>query len=386
MRALSDEKSKARYLAYLRVKGDLPLILRESRRLGDRKVEAVASLLLGDPLPMIESGKLEKTGAVADGLYRRWALAGLKGDAAVKNQIVDELVGLYERRSERKHVINCLFRMGFAERGTELLTEKGSWSERLDNLLDRHQYLRIPEFLGIEPDKVSVEWIEKEAGNLTKSLERGGNLMGDTPLLVAARFYDERGLPGEADKIYRRFFDVLRNDPDNDLVSWLESYREGGSLLAVGAGQALAHEIDEHGIPLRAVLGTIIAARYEASVAWFLDIVSEQDKSLETLDLLLLAFSFLGEQCVEEEMLSGWYERLEALAKKDFLEEGDDLALRNMIILCKCSSRSEELLRLLKVRGGGEKMTSLDKLRDRGLYSGYMEDWEDALSSLEDKE
>ncbi len=383
-RLRNDDSPEAtrRYLAYLRVKGDLPLLKAEGKRLGDASSFAIASLLLGDMESVYELLLKRNEATKPDQHYLKWALANWRGEPEDEAHFESVTQLLYDRQHKERAMAN-LYRMGRPALIETSFTEETSWAERYDYLINTDQTLRVLGSLQIDQLPLTKEWLSEAKERLLLEWDRDGARPTNKRLVYAASYLEARGYPNEATRIYQAIFDAIRASESNSLLEWIRTQLANHSLYALekALSVALAREVDEFKLNLEDLLETLFPN--SAYRVWLYEEIREENAELSSEKIISLVFSFHGRFSVPEEEFEKWFQLLNQRAHRDMEEHGDDLGLRMMKTLCLNLGRGNDFLQLSLEEGEPANLDSQQARLDRAQYAVYLGDYGQARVAYE---
>ena len=386
LRRMAGEQNRQRYLACLRVKGDLPFLLTESRRLQDPAGERIALILLGQVEPVLEDQLQEKELGASEQLYLQWAVANLKGDGEVAERVVQRLMRLSSDEAESERARGNLYRTSAFHRVPQTFTEDTDYRVRLAHLELQHEIVKIPEVLGLPPGELDLEWLKRQKDQLLVELDQEGLRRTRDRLLLAVEFYQAREEQESARAILEMFFDALREIPAHDLVSWMAQDQNHLLLWSEAGCQALAREVQEFEAPLELVVKELFRNSdvvQSGDIDWLLTELVKEEEEIRPELALRLVLSFVWRLVVEEETFEQWNQKLKKRVAAEYLENQDDLGLRILANIYNQVGRGEEALELLLLRGEPANASELDEVSRRGTLAAYLWQWKEAQVSFE---
>lgn len=364
------EEDSARYLAYLRVKGDAGLLRREARRLGDRAAEVTAALAQGDHetyfeyllgrRPVGEIGELGQRGiGLSDRHAIKWALANHRGDLEGQKKELESLEYLSKELDEPTDARLNLFRIGYGDRLIGELDEEEFLGTKISYYLSQENYAKASDLIGLPESAQFDEWLKKlseKAGEEIKNKEQG---LGLTRLIAAAEFLEARGLTGEATKCVLRIFDLARGQEDFELA-FLASAMVNSAPISVLI--AVSREIDEHEASpstfFTAFFRGIDESELDEQHVWLYRTIGKIAPDMDTLQRMLHTFS-----CSSRHLLVPVKAHDELFEKvvAHLLEAGEAESLSGLtkfLEVLKSRNREDELRKisdLVAEKGGGNE-------------------------------
>ncbi len=342
----------ARYLAYLRVNGDIGLLRREAKRLGDPTAEILAALAEGDHQPYFEyllgkdSNKQIGGGVRGLGLpnqhYIKWALANHRGDAVAQKKELEALEYLGKQVSEDGAAQVNLFRMGYGKQVIEGLSEK-YLETKISYYLMQENYSKARDLIGLPQESELEAWIKATAVKAEKEMMKSERGPGIGRLIAAAEFLEARGMTGDATKCVLILFDLARGKKDLDLGSLgIEMFVSA----PVSVLTAVAREVEEH----EALASTFISkfSGRDKEHLWLYRTIKEVFPKMETRELLLNTFSFSSRHLlVPVDRHDEVFENVLASVLKAEDPQGN---LANLFMILQYRNRESELLKILNAQ------------------------------------
>lgn len=377
LRELDDEESKARYLAYLRVKGDLPLLQKEALRLGDQSAYATASLLLGDALPSLKLQLEERRLELSQASILKLRIAQLEGDQDAEWQMITALENLCEGRTTIEGARNGragLYAGGYIER-VEKINEGDDWAHAFEHAQIFDQPKKAAKILGLKKGRLDQEWLEKNLAALLHEWKMENSQLPTYDLLrQALNFFENRGDYEAVSRICRGVFDAAREVPSESVMELIETF----SLdCPRGMIPAIAREADEFDLPLGELLSNLLDGSNRASsLLWLYSTARKIDPDLSSQKLMELIMTFQGAGGLSKEDFETWNDRLFARAIEDS-DGGNSESLIYLSNLWKSFGPADLRMELFKHDNfprSGDYFAS-EVAVDLGLY-------EDALNSL----
>lgn len=283
----------ARYLAYLRVKGDPALLRKEAKRLGERFTEVQAALVEGDHVPYFEYLLGEggpRPGGPGLGLatqhYLKWTLANHRGDLAAQQKALEALEYIARQASEEQEARVSLFRMGYGDRVIESLGEEGL-ETRIGYHLMQENYAKARDLIGLPPSGPLDDWLAETLAKAEKELKTSerGNEFGR--LIAAVEFLEARGLTDDATRCALEIFEMARGKIELNLAIL---GREMFFSAPAAVLKAAAREIDEHEATPSFFISQL--SGNNDSHLWLFRLLKEIDPKMETEEVLRHTFSF----------------------------------------------------------------------------------------------
>ncbi|MFT6863630.1 MAG: tetratricopeptide (TPR) repeat protein [Akkermansiaceae bacterium] len=357
-----NEVDSARYLAYLRVKGDVGLLRREAKRLDDRTAEVLAALAEGDHVPYFEYllGKpsLRQVRAGAGGLdltnqhYLKWALANHRGDAEAQKKARAALEYLGEQVSEEGEAQVDLFRMGYGKEVIEGLNEE-YLETKISYYLMQENYAKARDLIGLPEAPEREGWIKATAGKAEQEIEKSERGPGVGRLIAAAEFLEARGMIADATRCVLILFDLARGKEDLDLGSL---GREMIFSAPVSVLTAVAREIEEH----EALPATFISklSGSDDEHLWLFRTLKEISPKMETRERLLHTFSFSSRHLLVP--VARHDEVFEKVLAHVLAVEDPQAGLAKMFMILQYRNREPELFKIL------------DAQEENGAQNGYL--------------
>ncbi|MGJ8697033.1 MAG: hypothetical protein ACSHYF_12000 [Verrucomicrobiaceae bacterium] len=341
-----DEELQARYLAYLRVKGDLPVLRSEAARLGDELTEATAALLMGDYLPLVRYQLKNKNHSLVNQIYLKWLLARSEGDTGRMERLVSSLKTQAVGGADELQARANLYRMGLAGVAKETIAEDDWATLRFHyQLMDRYE--DDLETMGLKVgESVPEKWLaeKKEAMLLNfRQDQEGGEPLNY--LFQAGRFYENRGEIEKSAAIFKVFFDGLRKIKDEERVGWSESVI---SFSPRGGTRAIAREVDEFDLNI----GEFVAEVYgsEGHALWLYNLIKEEEPGIGSLKMLQLMSSFFGVLDVPLKEFELWNERIKTVAMEAW-KKGEPKAMGYLLSLWQDFGRASQLWEIYEIEG-----------------------------------
>ncbi len=380
LKELDDEASRQRYLAYLRVKGDVPLLVRESQRLGDRVSEATGELMLGNLAPTFQLVKASERVKGVDRFYLNWAIARNGGDEKEIESARASIIAEAKKDPQNTRSILNLMRIGEPKIVEEIIETSERWDLKFDYLLSQDRTLEIPKVLGVDLHEASDDWLKEKSDIITQSLDLAKTESTINLMAVTARFFGDRGLPVQEARVLEALFDALRKNPNKTTISWLQDYIYPTSLLSRGGAQAFAREVDDFDLPMDELLAHLPYS--SEPTLWLKEELKQMAPDLKSEDFLKLVFSFLGSLCLDEKEYETWFQKVETRVRKEYQEDGDDHGLRHLVHLCVIAGRAEEALNLHLERGEPAAQKPRE-ITQRARFAYYLENWKESSISYE---
>ncbi len=375
LREKDDPVSQKRYLAYLRVKGDLPLLLKEATRLEDELTVVTAKLLLGEVVPVFEYLLKTQEQSPSDRVYLEWAIAHQKGDLEAEKAALKKIQGFTKDRVEKKRAFGNLYRSTHPELVLETFQEGEDLSFYYEYYSARNLNGKIPEVLEINSTGVSKQWLAELSDKVFDEIGREGNRPKLDQLYKAANYFEFHGLYHEAAKIYQSLFDIFREKSPDHLLSWLSERQNSHIIRKESYVKALIREVEE----FKALPEAIVEAMYgtDSSGVWLYHKLIGLDKSLTFEKLLRLLSSFHGDLILDESEYQSWFVKIDERVREDFAVRGSDHGFFQLIEICQQAGRAFEALDLLRFKGDVKDLT-LREISLRGSLASEVEDWDDA--------
>ncbi len=339
LRESQAKSDQARYLACLRVKGDVGLLHAEARRLKDRDTEVLAALLGGDPMPffetLLERGDIRLTNAH----YLDWVLAGYRGDQSAQDEAFDTLKYLTEEMKDNEQARICLFKMGYGNVVMDSLSPN-----ELELLVNYHlmqeNYAKAEELIGLPQAGGLDAWIKENVKKAEDEFEEGETSGSVDRLMMGANFLEGRGRVGDAIKCAKAVFDAVRDTESQELDEWAG---EMAFAAPVATLSAIARELDEHGAELDVFLKSFNRfSRVSDEQEWLIDLLKGFFPKMDTRERILAAVSFSSRRLLIPA------ERYEAIRQKVLTEIGQEEmpteSLNKLLVLLQNRNREKDLL------------------------------------------
>ncbi|MDB4436049.1 hypothetical protein N9139_01090 [Akkermansiaceae bacterium] len=314
LKDLEHEESQARYLAYLRVKGDIPLLQKEAKRLGDEQAYATASLLLGDAMPVLKLQLEEKRIQPTHQTILKLRIAQEDGDQEAIQKILailEKMVGDGETLEEAEYARRGLYASGFPDR-VKLLTKDAKWFHPYEAALILDRPADAAEILGLTNGKLTDEWLQKNLSDLAHEWQIEDS---EVPALDVLRqgvsFLEARGDYEAVAKVCSGLFDAARQAPDQAVIEMAESI---AVIRSRGAIPALAREVGEFDLPLGELINSLFNG--DAPTLWLYNIAREIKPEITNQELITLVFSYNGAGALSREEFLKWDDLLEEAALK----------------------------------------------------------------------
>lgn len=331
-------KNAKRYLAYLRVKGDVVLLREEAVRLGDRPAEVLAALVQGDHEPyfeyLLEIGKL----GLPVQNYIKWTLADHRGDVEAKKKAYESILYLSKHDNEDKEARMNLFRMG---RGQEVIAGLGDGylSPKISYHLMQEDYLKAQELIGV-PDSSKLEsWLAVKATKAKEELENEGRGIETDRLIAAVEFLEGRGRVEDAKKAALTIFDAARGKSD---ISHSALAREMYFSAPLSVVTAVSNEVEKHEATPSVFLGEMLYSDEEH--LWVFNLLSEMVPKMTMQERLALTCSFSNRHLlVTPKRYDEIFEKVVSFVLKS--EEALD-GVNNLFQILQYRNREEELVRV----------------------------------------
>ena len=360
-----DQDQERLYLACLRVKGDAALLQKEARRLEDRSAEVLASLVLGDHIPLFDSYLEEPKLSNVNRTYLEWAKANHLGKRGEEKKLVAKMKGLLADANyeERGHVQSALFRMG--QGGVVLASVNAdpldSFEDHVNHLLSMEDYEAAEALIGFGKGEDWKPWLEQQAAKVKKEIAKPRVVLAPelNRLLQATLFLEARGLREESKLGVFTLFDLtrklLKSEAEkgrNDESSYVLIRLMGTLAYSAPRGfyAAVAREVEEFDLSLsEALVG--LGEQQQGRFHSLYDRISElnEDSSVEE-NLLLTATFFSRRPYVSVEKYDKAFDALVSKIQKDAEEDEADL--------------EEEIGRLLEIVQFRNRKADLQKLVD----------------------
>lgn len=342
LRGSKSKTDQARYLACLRVQGDVALLREEARRLGDKDTEVLAALLDGDHIPFFES--LVETGDIrlTSAHYLDWVLAGYRGDDSARDEAFDTLKYLAEEMNDKEEARICLFKMGYGQVVVDLL-KPAELGIRVNYHLMQENYAKAEKLLGLPEDGNLRAWIKKTSQKAEEELEGDLTSIAGERLLMAAEFLEGRGRVAEATECAKAVFDVVRDAEDQQLENWAQGMFFSAPIATLCA---VAREVDEHKAEPSVFLKTL--NRYSMLAdeqEWLFELLKEIFPEMDTRERILAAVSFSSRRLLIP------VERYDLIRNKVFEEikkEEEVGGLKYLLVLFQNRNREKDLLEVEK--------------------------------------
>ena len=318
LRELDDEESKARYIAYLRVKGDLPLLKKEAHRLGDQSAYATASLLMGDALPALKLQLEETRLELSQASILKLRIAQLEGDQDAEGEMIFALEKLCVGRTTIEDARNGragLYAGGYIDR-VEKINESVGWTHAFDHAQIFNRPQKAAEILGLKNGKLDQEWLQKHLSALLHEWKMENSQLPTYHLLRSTlEFFENRGDYEAVSRICRGVFDAAREVPSESVMELIENF-----FLDCPRGilPAIAREADDFDLPLGELIRNLVDRnKNSSSLLWLYSTARKIDPDLSNQKLMELVMTFHSGGGLSKKEFEAWNDRLYARAIED---------------------------------------------------------------------
>ena len=343
LRQLTDEKSKARYLACLRVKGDPAILRAEANRLGDRHAVMVASLAMGDVGPLFEYLDEEGSLSLVEGYYLDWIRAEKTGDKDRMERQLDSIRHHMTNSSESFEARSSLLKMGMLDEVLRGYANDFVDESRYFFLLGQDRDIEALKLIGLDEAALDDEWIK---GVYARTLERfrvEGDVEPYFEFFYAASFFESRGMVSEATTCIENYFDAAREARDSRMYDW---YQRSFSFAPRASLVALDREVKEFDVEVEVLLSSLYGE--SDGVEWLKVKLLDEADNRSSLEVLQLVASFYGEPMVPVDVFEGVEKRFreESLADQD-----SEVGLKHLLDFANNRGEGSDILlycRLLK--------------------------------------
>lgn len=357
---LKDDKDQEQlYFACLRVKGDAVLLQKEARRLENRPAEVLASLVLGDHMPLLDSYLEDSKLGEAGRTYLEWSKANHHGRRAKEKELVVKMKEILadSRDVELASAQASLFRMG---QGDAVIAKVSPdrFEVHVDHLLAMEDYEAAEILIGFGKGDELKPWLEKQAEKAKNELKK--NRVVRTPelerLLQATLFLEARGLHEESKLGVFTIFDLMRKLLEeeaakgrNDESSYV--LMRSMSKLTYAAPRsfyaAVAREVEEFDLSLSEAL--VGLGEQQGRFHTLYERVSELNEESSLEENLLLTATFSSRRpYVSVEKYNKTFDALISKIQKEAGDDEEDL--------------EEELVQLLEIIQPRNRKADLQKL------------------------
>ncbi|MGC6425773.1 MAG: hypothetical protein ACON5H_02110 [Akkermansiaceae bacterium] len=326
LQEMDDEDSKSRYLAALRVKGDLPLLKKEAIRLEETQLAALASLLMGDAVPYLKSRKASKENSLVHEVLLSLLIARAEGNSEgvdKMSQALRRAAGKETDPSEQYYARVSLYAAGLMDDAAKL-ADASPTLQAYEHYLITDQEEKAPALFGIGKEGVTTDWLNK---NLTKMISEWGDKRSDEETTELIRnvcvFYENRGDYKTVSRILKAVFDASRRTEDRSNFDLCEYFLEE---LPRGSLEAIAREIDEFEVPFGELIQSYSEGEDNPSLLWVFNEIKKADPDVTTLQLLQLVTTYNGSGASSREEFERWNKILLERVKKSPEEEKVRLA------------------------------------------------------------
>jgi len=343
LRYRDDKKSRARYLACLRVKGDPAVLKAEAIRLGDHHAMMVASLVMGEVDPIFEYLDKEGDLPLVDGYYLDWLLAERAGDTRRLERRFDSIRHLLEGSSESFEARNSLLKMGLLDEVLKGYDETFTDESRYYFLLMQDRYIEALKLIGLEEAVVTDEWTEAVYERTVERLKVEGDVEPFYEFFTAASFFENRGMIEEASQCIERFFDAVREAEDSRIYEYYQraySYSPQASLIAFD------REVEGFDVEVGELIATLFGDLEK--VEWLkMKLLSKEDNR-SAQEILRLMTSFSNEPIVPADL----FEEVEKKFREEAIADTEpEKGLQYLLDFASDRREGEDILlycRLLK--------------------------------------
>lgn len=333
-----DPEGQARYLACLRVRGDLAPLRKSAIRLGDNDTQTLAALVMGDHVPYLESLLENSNPSLSNRHYVDWTLANHRGDAIAQKEAYDALIYLSEQESEQNEARMSLFRMGYGNVVLKRL-KPTEFTGKVDYHLGHEDYVRAQELIGIPNGDGFSGWLKKTTAKAEDDLDKTGRTPELDRLVSAVEFLEGRGEIKKATLCILNLFDLVRATSDLDPGSFAGRTHLSAPVSTV---TAIAREIDEHDASLGEFLDMMRVSDDEC--IWLNELLKELNEEMGSRERLLLTLSFSARRLLvsPEEFTKARDQVFEHIMKDEDERVG---SLTNLLVLLVSRNREEDLLK-----------------------------------------
>ena len=382
LRGLSDEISKARYLACLRVKGDPTILRAEAERLGDQQTSLVAAFVQGDVRPLFEHLREEGDLSRMDRSYLNWLIAEWDGDEDMMDKYYSRLRHHVQDSPEAFQAKRNLLKMGLWEEVLEGYSKELVDESRFDFLTGQDRNIEALKLFGLDSAELTEEWLEEAFQRTVRRFKDLDQVSPETELFMAAQFFESHGMPEEAARCLERFFDAVRVSKEENVLSWVpDVYRTANR----GALIAFAREVKDFELETVSILSSIrtviLPPRYsykveEEGYEWLMVKLLDGADNRPPLEVLSLAVSFYQEPLVAVE----FFEEIEKKFRDESLAEQDpEVGLNHLLDFAKTREQGSDVFLYLKLLEENGEDVSLDE----SFYLGIVEEYQKAAEKLE---
>ncbi|MDB4618388.1 hypothetical protein OAG53_01805 [Akkermansiaceae bacterium] len=309
LKEFQDPDSVSRYLACLRVKGDLPLIQSEATRLGDFQLAGRAAVLMGDPVPLYQERLKSHELEAAQKIVLKLLIARAEGDYEREQKLAASLEKIAQSKREpveREIARNSLYIAGLTE-ALHRLNDENEFEEAYEFYATFDLDEKIPKLLGLPGNQLSQKWLKGKLAELMGALLRDDLASEpESRLQSACFFFENRGDYEAVSTIIKGVFETYRTSGKGSIQELSSYYID---VFPNGSLGAIAHEIDH----FKLSFGEVVRnhhSRYGSSFLWLWSQAKEIDPEISTLESLRLLNAYTGASTMSREEFGKWNEVL----------------------------------------------------------------------------